>query len=357
LVELAKQNAPVRHALLLTDGRSPGSSDKYQVLAESARANNITLSTFALGGDADTALLERLANWGGGRYQFVSDPAELPQITLNETEIARENPRIEGTFQPQPDGAHPITRGLVPKQLPTLDGYVGLTTKPEAENVLVSADGDPILASWQYGLGRAASWTSDSGEQWGEQWRDWQRGAVFWSQALGYVFPDPAQGPLTARVELRGDTPMLIASARSDDGNPLDLADVGARVDQPDGTQTMLRLQQAAPGRYEAALPTTGEGAYTIGLALRKGEQQLEANTGWTQPYAPEWTQAPNRDLLERIASTTGGRVIGGAGDIAGALAREGARPTYAWWPWLVGAAVVLWPLEVGLRRWRGGWR
>ncbi len=357
LVELAQQNAPVRHALLLTDGRSPGNSDKYQALAESARANNITLSTFALGGDADTALLERLADWGGGRYQFVSDPAELPQITLNETEIARENPRIEGTFQPQPDGAHPITRGLVPNQLPTLDGYVGLTTKPEAENVLVSADGDPILASWQYGLGRAAAWTSDSGEQWGEQWRDWQRGAVFWSQALGYVFPDPAQGPLTARVELRNDTPTLVADARSDDGNPLDLADIGARVEQPDGTQTTLRLQQVEPGRYEAALPTAAEGAYTIALALRKGEQQLEANTGWTQAYAPEWTQAPNRDLLERIATTTGGRVISGAGDIAGALAGEGARPTYAWWPWLIGAAVVLWPLELGLRRWRGGWR
>jgi len=356
LSQLSRQAASVRHALLLTDGRSQGSDRQYRDLVEQARANNITVSTFALGGDADTELLEQLAGWGGGRYHFVSDPAELPQITLQETEIARENPRIEGAFQPKPDGVHPITRGFVPNQLPTLGGYVGLTTKPEAENVLVSADNDPILATWQYGLGRAAAWTSDGGEQWGTQWRDWRGASVFWSQTLGYLFPDPAQGPLTARVQTDGDTPVLVAEARSDNGAPLDLADVGARVQTPDGAETTLRLQQVAPGRYQAPLPATAEGAYTIALALRKGEQQLEANTGWTRSYSPEWAQPPNRALLERIAATTGGQVLGDASNVSAALAGDQARPTQAWWPWLVGAAVVLWPLELVLRRRMGVW-
>lgn len=357
LSELSKQSAPVRHALLLTDGRSQGTNEQYRKLVETARAKNITLSTFALGGDADTELLKHLADWGGGRYQFVSDPAELPQITLQETEIARENPRIEGTFQPKPEGAHPITRGLVPNQLPTLGGYVGVTTKPGADNVLVSATNDPILATWQYGLGRAAAWTSDGGEHWGAQWRDWQQASVFWSQTLGYLFPDPAQGPLTARVDTRGGTPTLVVEARTDAGAPLDLADVGARVQAPGGTDTTLRLQQVAPGRYEAALPTSGEGAYEIGVALRKGAQQLEASTGWTQAYAAEWAQPPDRTVLERIAATTGGRVLNSANDAASVLTKSGARPAYPWWPWLVGAAVVLWPLELGLRRRMGAWR
>jgi hypothetical protein len=158
-------------------------------------------------------------------------------------------------------------------------------------------------------------------------------------------------------VQINDDTPTLVAEARTDEGAPLDLADVGARVETPDGTETALRLQQVAPGRYEAALPVTAEGAYAIGLALRKGEQQLEANTGWTQSYSPEWAQQPNRALLERIAATTGGQMLRSAGDTAGVLQNAPARPTQAWWPWLVGAAVVLWPLELVLRRRMGAWR
>jgi uncharacterized membrane protein len=356
LVELAKQDAPVRHAVLLTDGRSYGSDDEYQELVESARANNITLSTIALGGDADTELLERLAGWGGGRYHFVADPTELPQITLRETEIARENPRIEGTFQPQPDGAHPITRGLVPSQLPNLDGYVGLTVKPEAETVLLSPDNDPILAAWQYGLGRAVAWTSDGGEQWSTAWLDWEGSPVFWSQTLGYLFPDPAQGPLTARVDSSGDTPVLIAEARTDDGTPLDLADVAARIEAPAGDETTVRLQQVAPGRYTASLPVDAVGAYSISLALRKGEQRFQGGTGWTQPYAAEFASQPNRALLERIAATTGGHVLHNAEEALAALNEVAAQPTEAWWPWLIGMALALWVVELAARRWRGVW-
>jgi uncharacterized membrane protein len=355
LVELAKQDAPVRHALLLTDGRSYGSDEQYQTLVEAARANNITLSTIAIGSDADTGLLERLAGWGGGRYHFVADPTELPQITLRETEIARENPRIEGTFQPKPAGAHPMTRGFVPSQLPNLDGYVGLTLKPDAEAVLTSPDNDPILATWQYGLGRAVAWTSDGGELWGAQWRDWEQSSVFWAQTLGYLFPDPAQGPLTAHIDDRGDGPVLVAEARTDDDTPLDLADVGARIEGPHGEEMDVRLQQVAPGQYTAPLPADAAGTYTIHLALQKGEQQLEASTGWTQPYAAEFAKQPNRALLERIAAATGGRVLGSADDVA--TKSDGVSSTNAWWPWLVSAALLLWPLEIALRRRSGAWK
>jgi hypothetical protein len=148
-----------------------------------------------------------------------------------------------------------------------------------------------------------------------------------------------------------------VAEARSSDGTPLDLADVGARVETPDGTEASLRLQQVAPGRYEAPLPATHEGAYTVGLALRKGEQHLQASTGWTRSYSPEWAQQPNRALLERIATTTGGQVLRSAGDLTGVLGNAPARPTQAWWPWLVGAAAILWPGELVLRRRMGAWR
>lgn len=351
LPELARQDVTVKHAVLLTDGRSfTGTSDAYTRLMDAARANGMTLSTIAIGEDADKELLERLANEGGGRYHFASDPQELPRLTLMETEIAREDPRVESTFQPTPNGSHPIVRGFVPSQLPELGGYVAVTPRPEADVILQSPEEDPILSAWQYGLGRSVAWTSDSGEQWGAAWEQWNESGLLWTQALAYTFPDPAQGPLTVRIQPGAEQATIVADARDDDGSPLDLADVGARVQTPDGQETTLRLKQVAPGRYEAPLDAANVGAYTVGVALRKADQQLEANAGWARPYAAEFARQPDRALLERIASISGGNVLD-QNSVAESVRAEAPRPTRAYWPWLVGLALVLWPLEIAVRR------
>ncbi|MDQ5853021.1 MAG: VWA domain-containing protein, partial [Chloroflexota bacterium] len=92
-----------KHAVLLTDGKSYGEDIDYDQLIADARRNGITLSTIAIGDDADTVLLKRLADQGSGRYYFAADPQQLPRLTLQETEIAREDPRVEGELQPQPN--------------------------------------------------------------------------------------------------------------------------------------------------------------------------------------------------------------------------------------------------------------
>ena len=51
-------------------------------------------------------------------------------------------------------------------EIPVLDGYVLTTPKPTAQVPLVSPLGDPLLAHWQFGLGRAVAWLSDSQGRW-----------------------------------------------------------------------------------------------------------------------------------------------------------------------------------------------
>lgn len=354
LPELARQDVTVRHAVLLTDGRTYLSDpNAYDRLVQAAKANGMTLSTIAVGSDADTELLERLANHGGGRYHFAGDPKELPRLTLMETEIAREDPRVEGDFQPQPQGPHPIVRGFVPRRFPNLEGYVAVTPKPEAEVVLQSPEQDPILTTWQYGLGRSIAWTSDSGETWSEAWQRWNESGLFWTQMLAYTFPDPAQGQLSVRIDRSGPQPKIVADALDDDGTPLDLADVGARVQDPMGAESAVRLKQVAPGRYEAPLVADQTGAYTVGVALRKADRQIEASAGWAKTYPAEFALQPNRALLERIASISGGQVLASPEEAVAAVEIEAPRPTQAFWPWLIGVALLLWPLEIAIRR---GW-
>ena len=54
--------------------------------------------------------------------------------------------------------------------MPILHGYVSTTAKPRADVVLKSDKDEPVLAVWQYGLGRTAAWTSDLSGQWTSDW-------------------------------------------------------------------------------------------------------------------------------------------------------------------------------------------
>ena len=74
-------------------------------LIEQARANNVTLSAIAIGSDSDTELLSQLAQWGAGRYHFAARPADIPRLTLLESEIARTEPQVEGAFRAEQAGA------------------------------------------------------------------------------------------------------------------------------------------------------------------------------------------------------------------------------------------------------------
>ena len=45
-------------------------------------------------------------------------------------------------------------------------GYLATSAKGAAQTVLVSENRDPILATWQYGLGKATAFTSDATGRW-----------------------------------------------------------------------------------------------------------------------------------------------------------------------------------------------
>ena len=53
----------------------------------------------------------------------------------------------------------------MPEKLPFLLGYNRLTAKEDAE-VLLSYEGDPILAIGTYGKGRTFAWASDCAPHW-----------------------------------------------------------------------------------------------------------------------------------------------------------------------------------------------
>ena len=163
---LEEAQATRRHLILLTDGWS--SSGQYDAILARMKAAGITLSTVGAGGGANP-FLEQLAARGGGRFYDAVNPSSIPDIFLKETEQVAGRQIVEERFFPAVSASSPIIRGL-DAGFPSLLGYNGTTSKAAATTVLVSGRSDPVLAQWQYGLGRAVAWTSDATGRWARSW-------------------------------------------------------------------------------------------------------------------------------------------------------------------------------------------
>ena len=353
---LAQQPGKVRHAVIMTDGQSFRNNrcGPYPALVERARAADITLSSIAIGADADTELLQNLAHWGAGRYHFAAQPGDIPRLTLIESQIATAEPQIEGEFRAQLQAPHPLLRDFAPNQIPKLEGYVGTMLKPNAELVLKSPDNDPVLATWQYGLGRAVAWTPSATAPWAADWPNWPEYGRFWAQLVRYTLPEPDSGLLQVRATPHGDAITISADALAPSGEPIDLADTSAAITLPDSSARRIALRQTAPGHYEEQVTLPLEGPYGIAVTQQKDGSTHAAAVGYVLPPAAEYTPSGGGPgLLASISAATGGQVLpANASNTAPAVTGSAPAPRELW-PWLLALAALLWPAEIAMRR---GW-
>src|SRR3954471_8524892 len=345
-LETAK--ATRRHIILLTDGWS--SSGQYDAILAQMKAAGITLSTVGAGGGANP-FLEQLAQKGGGRFYAANNPASIPDIFLKETQQVSGQQIVEEKFFPILTSQSPILRGIE-GGMPSLLGYNGTTAKPAAQTVLVTARDDPLLAQWQYGLGRAVAWTSDSTGRWAKSWIGWQGFSKFFSQMVGWTFPGEESGGIEASFVDRGGRTFLRVESVETDGSPRDFYATHVALVGPDLEPAAVDLSQVAPGVYESPVESLQSGAYAVRVTQTKpGAAALGRTLGLVAPTAAEYRLlGANEPLLGAIRAATGGTVA--------------ALPADAWvhdlrttshhadlWPLLLVLALLLWPLDIALRR------
>ncbi|MBI2776498.1 MAG: VWA domain-containing protein [Chloroflexi bacterium] len=345
---LEKASATRRHIILLTDGWS--TSGQYDEILKRMKAAGITLSTVGAGGGANP-FLQELATKGGGRFYPAANPAAIPDIFLKETQQVAGQQIIEEPFFPIQTSSSPILRGI-DSGFPRLLGYNGTTIKSAAQQVLVTARDDPLLAQWQYGLGRSVAWTSDSTGKWAKNWLGWQGFSKFFSQLVGWTFPGEETGGIEATFETRdGRTTLRVQSVQSD-GSPRDFYTTSAVLVGPELDALAAELDQVAPGLYEKDLGEIRSGAYAVRITqIRPGTAALGRTVGLVAPVAAEYRLlGANQTLLATLRAATGGREIATAAEPWTHDLRSTASFTELW-PWLLILALLLWPLDIALRR------
>ncbi|MDQ6674702.1 MAG: VWA domain-containing protein, partial [Chloroflexota bacterium] len=338
-----------KHVILMTDGMSCCGGD-YAGLLDRMRNANVTLSTIAVGGDADQQLLTQLARQGDGRYYFAEHARDIPRLMTRETDLATRGPIVEGVVTPRLVGADAVLSSLAAGGLPRLGGYLVTTPKDLAEVVLVSDAGDPILARWQYGLGRAVAWTSDLRGRWSDAWIQWPGTAQLFSELVGWTIA-PAQGPLrlTVRADAEG------GHIGVDEATPgRTTGQVRAHIAQAGAQPLEVDLAPTGPGRYSATFPLNGPGTYFVRVdEQRDGVQVGTAEAGLPVSYAPEFRQVtPDTRRMEQIARAGGGHVLT---EPAAAFANDlpPISVPLPLQPIFIAIAAVLLPLEIAVRRLR----
>jgi uncharacterized membrane protein len=345
---LETTTATRRHIILLTDGWS--TSGQYDAIIAKMKADGITLSTVGAGGGANP-FLEQLAKQGGGRFYAATNPASIPDIFLKETQQVSGQQIVEEPFFPIQTSSSPILRGL-DAGLPQLRGYNGTTIKAAAQNILVTARDDPLLASWQYGLGRSVAWTSDSTGRWAKDWVGWSGFNRFFNQMVAWTFPGEETGGIEATFQTTGGKTALHVESVESDGSPRDFYSTTASIVGPDLEPALVNLVQTAPGIYETPLGEIDPGAYAVRITqTRAGSSPLGRTVGLVAPTAAEYRQlGANEPFLASLRAATGGAVAATALDPWAHDLTATDRYTELW-PLLLVLALLLWPLDIALRR------
>jgi uncharacterized membrane protein len=345
---LEDATATRRHIILLTDGWS--SSGQYGAILERMKAAGITLSTVGAGGGSNP-FLQGLAQQGGGRFYDAANPGSIPDIFLKETQQVSGQQIIEEPFFPILTSSSPILRGL-DQGLPRLRGYNGTTPKAAAQTVLVTARDDPLLAQWQYGLGRSVAWTSDSTGRWARDWLGWNGFSRFFSQLVAWTFPGEETGGIEAGFDQHAGQTTLHVESVDADGSPRDFYSTSAVVVGPDLTSSEVHLVQIAPGVYEVPLGEIDSGAYAVRVTqTRPGSTPLGRTVGLVAPTPAEYRQlGTNEPFLNALRTATGGAEIVAPTDPWIHDLRTTSRSTDLW-PLLLVLALLLWPLDIALRR------
>lgn len=343
---LKQTNARIKHIILLGDGDAEDSN--YETVVKRIRAGGVTISTIATNGLGfnDFQTMQNIARWGGGRYYRGDNTSGIPNIFLREARTVARSGIIQGRFYPQEISLNPMLRDI--RRVPPLTGYVATTPKPTGEMILVSNKLDPVLAAWQYGLGRSVAWTSDAAGLWTRDWLQAPGANRFWANLVIWSLPSSQAGRLYINASSgQGQGRIAIDTPPALGANP----SVTAHVLGPDLHSTTVQLQPSSPGQFRGSFLANTPGSYFVTADARGVSHAEVGETGLDVSYSAEYrANGSNMPFIRALAAAGGGSVVTQP-DAAwrNNLAPVLARRSLATWFWLL--ALLLFPIDIGVRR------
>jgi uncharacterized membrane protein len=271
---------------------------------------------------------------GGWNATKLTDlfPTTLPtQAGTFHREVDPRNGTTHTTSELAPAGVDSIITRLVDdpaanaakwKQLPYLMDYEDPgTPKPGAAVLanMITPEGRklPLLITENFGRGRTAIMAT------GGSWR-WQMSSplgdtahdLFWQQLLRWLVSDTpghVSASVPAQMLLDNGAVTLTADVRDREYNPAPDAKVEAHILGPSGVSALVEMTPVPdnPGQFQAAWSAPKTGAYLTEVTAQRNGTELGRDVLTFQRMdgvAENFHTEQNRDLLEHLATQTGGQ-------------------------------------------------
>jgi uncharacterized membrane protein len=307
------------------------------------RYQGIVLGTVELGYFTPTQqeLIKQFVDRRGGGLLFLGGRASLSDGGYTHSALTDLIPVMlpdrKGTFHRDPAKAELAPAGMESlicrlaedpgknaetwKQMPQMADYQEVGGLKAGAVVLaesnVNGKRSPLLAIQNYGRGRTAVLAT------GGTWR-WQMVApledktheMFWQQLLRWLVQDtPGQVVASTPRPMLFDDGRVRLNADVRDKNYLPMQDavVEARIMGPDGIAAMVEMtpDSVTPGLYTADWTAEKPGSYITEVLARRGTEDVGRHVMTFQRQdgvAENFRTNQNRDLLEKLATQTGGR-------------------------------------------------
>lgn len=346
-LSLKDVNTKLKHIILLTDGQAEKTG--YMSLIEDMNKEGITMSTVAVGSMADVDLLKALAFGGKGRFYMTDEFTDIPKIFAKETFLAGQTYLNNRTFTPNLRSYSEILRNI--DSIPPLNGYVGTRPKNTAKVIFSSDREDPVLATWQYGLGKTAAWTSDAKGMWTSEWLSWEQSPQFWKNLVSWLLQQKSGSDFSIKGSIKGGTGELelqFPPEESYRGNKVEAVMIA-----PSGVEERISLEAVSPGYFKGTFDADETGVYIASITIKNnGDTVKFVNSGINIPYSPEYniSRADNEEFLKKLAHEGGGRIIKNPGEVfSGELAPVESVTDIT--PILLSLAIILFLVEIAVRR------
>ena len=340
-----------KHIILLADGSDCDDQQGVIPLAETMAREKITVTTVAIGDGPHVPFLKAVAYEGKGYYYLARQAQDLKAIFTKDIMTISKSLVIEEPFTPRLDTSSPELTGIDASSIPPLMGYVATSAKPAARVLMQSHRKDPILAAWQFGLGKSAAFTSDCKARWSSRWVGWPNYNKFWAQVLRSTMRKGASTNFQTTVDVSNGVGKVVIDSVDDKGKFMNMLKFKGSVVGPDMNGHPIAIEQTGPGRYEAAFDARDVGNYVLSVVRKDQGQTAPEVSVVSIPYPPEYKEvAPNTENLRMLALQTSGMFAPDASTIFS----SGFRPTLAYrdlWYLLTLLAVLILPVDVAVRR------
>ncbi|WP_420859509.1 hypothetical protein [Marivivens marinus] len=212
---------------------------------------------------------------------------------------------------------HPVTEGLEDfGPAPGANGLPGwgrwfrlidVFPAPEADVVMQGPDGRPLLLLNRVGEGRVALLTSDHSWLWDRGFEGGGPQLELLRRLAHWMMKEPELEEEALWAEPAGQTMRIIRRTLGDRAGDV-------TVTHPDGTETLVPLDQVSPGRFETLWEAPEVGLYR----LREGDREAVIALGPAAPREFEETIADATLLTPMVEATNGGvlRMEDGAPDL-----------------------------------------